>query len=69
MPPSYRWTNSSCCSVKAGGGERVLAVCFHHDAETRDRMTHKIYSDTYQLNVSRISWRGLLAGLGNRAME
>jgi hypothetical protein len=32
-------------------------------------MTHKIYSDTYQLNVSRISWRGLLAGLGNRAME
>jgi cellulose synthase (UDP-forming) len=47
----------------------TFAVRFHHDAETRDRMTHKIYSDTYQLNVSRISWRGLLAGLGNRAME
>lgn len=47
----------------------AFMVKFLHDAETRDRMIRKIYSDDYQLNVSRVNWRGLLAGLGSRATQ
>ena len=47
----------------------AFVVKFLHDAETRDRMIRKIYSDNYQLNVSRVNWRGLLAGLGSRAAQ